>query len=108
MNAVDLDGCVVLAAIFGANATLSHVRGVARYVEREVVIEAEDGTMYHVDCGWAERHSLPVDEHVRAEAPAHLSKLLVGVRYVVAVPPPNGDFAIARTPGWKARLIRDS
>lgn len=107
MNPADLDGCVILAAVFGADQTLSHVRGVARYVEGEVVIEAEDGNSYRLNRGWVER-SLRVDEQVRAEAPAHLAALLVGVRYVVAVPPRDADFAIARTPGWKSRLRRDS
>lgn len=107
MNPADLDGSVVLAAVFGAGATLSHVRGIARYVGGEVVIDAEDGNTYRVERGWAE-HCLPVDEQVRAEAPAHLASLLVGVRYLVAVSPRDADFAIARTPGWKARLRRDS
>jgi hypothetical protein len=106
MNSADLDGSAVLAAVFGADATLSHVRGLARCVEGEVVIEAEDGNTYRVDLSWAER-SFPVDEQVRDEAPAHLRALLVGARYVVAVPPRDADFAIARTPGWKARLTRD-
>lgn len=107
MNPADLDGAVVLAAVFGTNATLSHVRGVAHCVERELVIEAEDGNTYRVDRHWAEQ-CLTVDEQVRSGAPAHLATLLDGVRYVVAVPPRDADFAMARTPGWTARLRRDA
>lgn len=106
MNPADLEGCVVLAAVFGADATLSHVRGLARCLDGDVVIEAEDGNTYRVDRGWAE-HSVPVDEQVHDEAPAHLTALLAGVRYLVVVPPRDADFAIARTPGWKARLTSD-
>lgn len=107
MNSAELDGCVVLAAVFGVDASLSHVRGVARCEEAEVVIEAEDGGIYRVDRSWAESRSMPVDEQVRAAAPAALAALLVGVRYLIAVPPRDADFAIARTPGWKARFERD-
>lgn len=107
MNPADLDGSVVLAAVFGADATLSHVRGTARAVEGGVMIEAEDGSSYRVDSSWAE-WSLLVDEKVRTEASPDLAALLVGVRYVVVVPPRDSDFAIALTPGWKAHLSRDS
>ncbi|SRR5579872_3044090 len=104
MNSLDLDECVVLAAIFTSEPSVSYARGVARRQGTDVVIECENGSTYRVEAGWAGATAMRVDEQVRAAAPAHLSGLLVGVRYLVAVPPPGEDFAMARTPGWRAQL----
>lgn len=102
MDLCELDGSLVLAVVFGTDSSVRYARGMARCEANEVVIVCEDGNCYKVPSGLA-RSAMPVDDAVLASAPQAAAQLLSGVAYVVAVPPSDGDFAIARTPGWKGR-----
>lgn len=106
MNPIDLQGCSVLAVVFGTDTSMRHVRGVAQCGSAEVVISGEDGRMYKVPHEIA-CSAMRVDDAIRAAAPEAVGQLMQGVDYVVPVPPSDGNFAIARTPGWHARLPKD-
>lgn len=100
MDSRELDGCLVLASVYGTDASVTYVRGVARCQREYVLIEGEDGTVHRVRNHWA-NWSLRVDEQVLAGLPRAPIDLLAGVAYIVPVPPDDGDFAMARTPGRK-------
>lgn len=103
MDPNELQGCCVLAAVLGSDASVEYVRGVAQCEATEVLVHGEDGSTYKVPNGLASS-ALRVDDAVRAAAPETYAPMLVGVAYMVLVPTVDGDWAIARTPGWKAHL----
>lgn len=103
MDPNDLRGCYLLAALLGNDASVTYVRGVAHCEATEVVVKSDDGRTYMVPYEVAST-AMRVDAAVRAAAPATFAPMLLGVEYMVLVPPADGDYAIARTPGWKGHL----
>jgi len=99
----NLEGRLVVAAIFGADASVHYVRGVVQCKETEALIKGDDGAIYTIPIDVATSAGR-VDASVRAAAPKPLAALLLDASYVIRVPPTDGNWALARTPGWKARL----
>lgn len=106
MDPRELEGCLVLAVVYGSDLSVSYVRGLAKCDANDVLIAGENGKDYKVQNDFASS-SMPVDDAVRAAAPESVVPLLRNVTYVVPVPPPNEDFALATTPpGWRGRLAK--
>lgn len=95
-----------MAAVFPADGSTSYVRGIARCDTSGVAIDVGNGVTYYMPNEWVDR-SILVDEDARAAAPPEFGALLTGVRCVLPVPPPGENFAMARTPNWKATLKPD-